>query len=189
MSGLLLWLFATLVVLLFLVVAVLTTPAKLDLMVRTSPRWRIRIAVRLLGGLTPQIPIHDSARARRKVKKPAGRKKTAVIVSDRTLAKTPDIIMAMPRLLAGVLRPIRLRRLRVDADIGLADPADTGHIFGLIAALSFSWSRTSPVSITVRPDFTGPRVFGKLDAELSFIPVAFIPPGVRFARRVFGSSR
>jgi len=187
-SGVLWWLFLASAVLALLAIAVLTTPAKLEFALRTSPRWRMTIAARLLGGLTPPIAIHDSARLGRKDNRPtAKKKKTLAIAPHRALARTPRVIAAAPRLMAGLLRPIHLERLRVDADIGLADPADTGRLFGLLAAVRYSWPGTSAVSIAVRPDFTGPRASGELDVELSFIPIAFVPPGVRFAWRVFGS--
>ncbi len=97
------------------------------------------------------------------------------------------MIAAAPQLLTGLLRPIRLVRLKVDADIGLVDPADTGLLFGLLAAVSYSRPHTSAVSIAIRPNFTGPRASGELDAALSFIPIAFVPPGVRYALRALGS--
>ncbi len=187
MSGVLWSLLSALAVLLLLAIAALMTPVKFGFTVRTSPRWRLKIAARLLGGLTPPIPIHDSARRRRKKKKPTAKKSRLAIASRQALARMPRVIVGAPRLLAGLLRPIHLECLTVDADIGLADPADTGQLFGLLAAVSYSPPRTSAVSIAVRPDFTGPGASGELDAELSFIPVAFIPPGVRFAWRVFGS--
>ena len=93
---------------------------------------------------------------------------------------------AAPQLLRGLLKPVHLERLTVDADIGLADPADTGHLYGILAAANRAWSRPPRVSIAVRPDFSGARVSGELNAALSFIPLLLIPPGVRFAWLVFG---
>lgn len=186
MSGVLWYLLAALAVLLALASAALMTPVKLGFTVRTSPSWRLKIAARLLGGLTPPISIHDSERRKRKRKTPKVKKKRSVIMPRRALARLPHVMAASPRLLAGLLRPVHLERLTVDADIGLADPADTGQLIGLLAAVTYSRLPTSIVSISLRPDFTGPRASGELDAELSFIPVAFIPPGVRFARHVFG---
>lgn len=174
-------------VLLLLASVVLTTPVKLAFTVRTSPRWQLKIAARLLGGLMPAILIHNSARRRRKKKTPKAKKKRLAMMPRHAMVRVPRVIAAAPRLLAGLLRPIYLERLTVDADIGLADPADTGQLFGLLSAVNYSRPPTSAVSLLVRPDFARPCVSGELDAELSFIPLAFIPPGVRFAWRVFGS--
>ena len=183
-----LWsLFATLALLLSLAVAALATPAKLSFAMRTSPTWRLRVAARLFGGLTPSIPVHDSARAGRKRRRPPAKRRRVATASRRALARAPRVIAAAPRLLADLLRPIHVERLRVDADIGLADPADTGQLFGLLAAVSHALQRAPAASIAVRPNFTGPRVSGELDAALSFIPISFIPAGARFAFRIFGS--
>ncbi len=187
MSGMLWWLLAAFAVPLLLAIAALTTPAKINFTMHTSPRWRVKIAARLFGGLTPPIPIHDSARRRQKRNNPTAKKKSFATVSRQAMAKIPRVVGAAPQLLTGLIRPIHLERLSVDAIIGLSDPADTGQLFGLIAAVDYSQSRTSAVSVAVRPDFAGPRATGELYAELSLIPITFIPPGVRFAYRLFGS--
>jgi hypothetical protein len=186
LSGVLWFLLSVLAVLLAIAAAALMTPVKLGFTVRTSPSWRLKIAARLLGGLTPPILIHDSAWRRSKEKTPTAKKKKKAAVSRQALARIRRAIAAAPRLLAGLLRPFRLERLTVDADIGLADPADTGQLFGLLAAVNYSRPPASAVSIAVRPDFNGPRASGELDAVLSFVPAAFIPPGVRLAWRVLG---
>lgn len=186
MSGLLWGLATALAALLVLAIAVLATPVKLAFVVSTSPRWRLMIAARLLGGVTPPIPIHDSARRRPKREKPPAKERRWAGMSRKTRASLPRAIAGAPRLVTGLLRPIHLERLAVDADIGLADPADTGQFFGWFAAATYVLPSTSALSIDVRPDFSGPRASGEVGAELSFVPVAFIPPGVRFAWRVFG---
>jgi len=50
-SGLLWGLATALAALLVLAIAVLATPVKLAFVVSTSPRWRLMIAARLLGGV------------------------------------------------------------------------------------------------------------------------------------------
>lgn len=184
-----LWLLlSALAVLLAVAIAALVTPVRLAFTLRTSPGRQLKIAARLFGGLTPPIPIHDSARRRPKKKTRAAKlKKKPAIMSRQALTKISRVTAAAPRLVADLLRIIHLERLAVDADIGLADPADTGQLFGLLAAVTHSRPPASAVSIAVRPDFTGPRASGELDAVLSFTPAAFILPGLRFGWRVFGA--
>lgn len=190
-----LWIFLTaLALLVSAAAAVLATPIRLGFTVRTKPQWQLRVAARLLGGLTPAIPIHDSSRRAVKVKRRPGRRtgakgKRQARTRRPKAARVVRAVRATPRLLGDLLRPIHLTRLAVDADVGLADPADTGQLFGLFTALRYARPSGSTISVDVRPDFTGPRASGRLDAELSFIPVAFVPPGVRFAWRVFGPHR
>ena len=173
-----------------LLLVLLVTPIKLDLSMRTSPKWRLKIAARLLGGLTPPIPIHDSDRQRAKKKKPPDpkrkRRKKETGLSRPAFAKGRRMISAAPDLLIDLLRPIHIQYLKVDMDIGLMNPADTGQLFGLLVPVIYSRRQNDTVSITVRPDFTAARLSGEITAMLNFIPVAFIPPAIRFAWRAFG---
>jgi hypothetical protein len=180
------WLLAALGGLVLLAVLVLATPVKLDLALRTSPGWRLKITVRLFAGLTPPVPVHDSARPKRREAKRPAPGKPAAARRRKTPARALRALAGAPRLLAGLLRPISLERLTVDADIGLDDPADTGQLAGLLNAFVHAWPLRPDVSIAVRPDFAGPRAEGRVDARLSFIPIAFVPPGIRFAWRVYG---
>lgn len=174
--------------LLALLVAALATPVRLSLALRTEPRWRLAVAMRLFGGLTPSIPVHDSdRRERRRARKTRAvkrrRRKTA---GRRSAARMRRVLEAGPRLFRDLLRPIRVERLSLDADLGLSDPADTGMLFGLLQALIRSMPARRVISVSVRPDFGGPRFAGVAEAELRLTPLALVAPGVRFAWRVFG---
>ena len=183
-----LWvLLAALSLLVLSTVAVLVTPVELAFAARTSPRWRLQIAVRLLGGLTPAIPVHDSARPPKKAEQAKEKKEETPKAKTTASRRAARVAAGAPQLAFGLLKPIRLTQLRVDADIGLADPADTGQLCGLLAAVTYARPPNPDISIAIRPDFTGPRASGGLDTVLSFVPVAFIPPGVRFAWQVFGA--
>lgn len=58
----------------------------------------------------------------------------------------------------------RLRRLRLDAVVGLADPGDTGRLFGMAHALAFAAPRTVDLSLT--PDFANPGLHGRAEVRL-----------------------
>lgn len=174
-------------IILLIALTVLVTPVKLGLAIRTWPGWRLRIAVRLLGGLTPQIAVHDSARPGSKRRKPKPTRKRGAGGARHGPERFGRLAISAPRLVAGFLRPIRLERLKIDADIGFPDPADTGQLMGLIAAARVLAPSIPSLSIAVRPEFSGPCARGELDAELSFVPAAFIGPGVRLASHLLGS--
>lgn len=187
-----LWIFlAVLAITLVLLIAVLVTPVQIGCIAHSATGGRLMISARLLGGLTPTIRFYDSARRnvrkqppQAKQKKEKKKKKTKRAHQGLTRVRRT---IAEPHLLADLLRPIHIERLAIDADIGFADPADTGQLYGLLCPVIHSGLLASPVSIAVRPDFSGPRVSGEIVAELSFIPVAFLPPAVRFAWRVWGA--
>lgn len=166
-------------------VTALVTPVRLGLILRTSPDPRVKVSARLFGGLTPTIPIHDSARARPRAKEPPAKRERPWAASRQRRGRVTRAIKAAPSLLVRLVRKFHVERLEIDANVGLDDPADTGLLFGVINALAYARPRSPRVSIAIRPDFTGLRASGKAEAELSFIPAAFVPPGLRFAWSVF----
>ncbi len=173
------------------VLAVLASPVVFRFLWVSTPTSRMTIGVRLLGGFTPIITVHDSARQKLKRSKPGKkrRKKTSSDNRRRSSGKFARDVAAEPRLVTDLLAPIHVERLAIDADIGLADPAETGHLFGLLAALQYSHPPSETLFIAIRPNFSGPTAAGRIDARLRFVPLAFLPPGIRFARQVFGGSR
>ena len=58
----------------------------------------------------------------------------------------------------------RLRRLRLDAVVGLADPEATGRLCGLAHALASTAPRRVDLSLT--PDFASPGVHGRAEVRL-----------------------
>lgn len=164
------------------------TPVMLALTLEMSPTWRLSTSVRLIGGLTPAISFRNDGRKNQQIKT-----ETAAKAKGRALRRSStDIfraISATPRLLAEILRRLRINHLAVDADVGLGDPADTGQLFGMVLAVTHAMPSKQNVSIVIRPDFAKSRASGRIDAELSFIPLTLIGPGARFAWHIMGSRR
>ena len=63
------------------------------------------------------------------------------------------------RLLSALGRTIRIRQLDVSAEVGLADPAQTGQLCGLLRPLSDALPRR--VRLDLRPDFTETSTSGR----------------------------
>ena len=174
--------------LLALLIGLAVTPVRIRFVASASPSWRLRVGARLFGGLMPTIPVYDSARrdapTRKQPAQPDAGRRKARPAPHKDHGLIPRMLRAAPRLAFELLGTIHLTRLAVDADVELADPADTGQLYGLLAP--FLYGRSHADSLNLRPDFTGPRLEGRALAELSVIPAAFVPPGVRFAWRVYG---
>ncbi len=68
------------------------------------------------------------------------------------------------RLVRALPSAFRLRRLRLNAVVGLADPGATGRFFGLVHALAPAAPERVALSLT--PDFTNPGLRGQAEVRL-----------------------
>lgn len=172
MLGSLLWSLAALA---GAALALLALPVRLRIIATTLPAPRLRLRLSLLGGLVPAIPVVDSARKSARPEsrdaRPASRRKR------RGGGRGLHRLRGLPDLVPGLLRAFRLRHLRMEADFGLGDPAETGMVYGLLAPIL--WQR----AVVLRPDFTRARLSGHLDAEIGLVPARLLPPLARFALR------
>lgn len=195
MLAALLWLVA---LILAAALALALTPVRLSLRAETGPRPRLRVGAAPLGGIVPQILLFDSARKRPEKPKPKpaeapARPKAGLGTRARRGTKPAGtgarLGRELPRLVAGLLGQVRFEHLRVDADYGLADPADTGVLCGLIAPFAYGLPARPGVSIALRPDFGQVVLAGELDAGVRITPAALLPPALRFAWAVWGPVR
>ncbi len=174
--------------LLALLVALLVTPVRLRAHLRTSPDLSYRIEARALGGLAPGIPIADSTRPRKAVT-PKQKKKPHLRKRRRRMTGGTRMLSAAPELLSGLLRPIHIDHIKIDAEFGLNDPADTGQLYGYLAPLQFGAPSGAGRFVSLRPNFERACFVGELDAALHFTPAAFLPPALRFAWHALGAAR
>lgn len=166
-------------VVLALLVGLIVTPVRLRAHLRAAPHLSYRIEARVLGGLTPGIPIADSTRTRkvgasRQKKKPHGRKPR------RRVGGGTRMLSAAPDLLSGLLRAIHFDHLKIDAEFGLGDPADTGQLYGLLAPLQFGAPSGAGRFVSLRPNFERACFAGEVEAALHFTLAAFVPPALSF---------
>ncbi|MCY3734898.1 MAG: hypothetical protein OXG13_00775 [Gemmatimonadaceae bacterium] len=68
------------------------------------------------------------------------------------------------RLVRSLPGAFRLRRMRLDGVVGLADPEATGRLFGLVHALAPAAPERVALSLT--PDFTHPCLHGRAEVRL-----------------------
>ena len=173
-------LFWVLIGIVVLIITALATPVKLDITLRSAPTRRFTAAARIFGGLTPPINLKS-----RKQKRTTSEDTGKPVSSSRTRPNWTRMITAAPDLIRGLIRPLHIESLEIDADIGLEDPADTGQVYGMLLPFIYALPPSETYSIALRPDFGTQRLDAKLDATVSFIPLAFVPPASKFAWRVF----
>lgn len=177
----LLWLIAGF---LALVTLFMILPIRVAISLQNNPAKRATVRLRPFGGISPQIGVYDSSRKSKPkaagTEKRARRKKTKGKMRARG-----NFAAEIPVLIRRVLRAIQLEVLRVDADFGLGDPAETGQLFGQLCPYIY----TSNGHVNVRPDFDKVCLRGSFIAQFRVIPIALIWPFVGFGWRVLGPLR
>jgi hypothetical protein len=148
---------------------------------QSDPTKRATVLLRPFGGATPSIKVFDSAR---KAKPKKSRKKTRKQGKGGKLQRS-FVIAEVPALIGRMLRTIRIEVLRLDAEFGLGDPADTGQVYGQLSPLIFA----SPWQVNLRPDFGATCLRGTAFAQFRVVPIAFAWPLVGFGWRLFGPFR
>ena len=111
----------------------------------------LRIAPVLLGRFLPYpyLPLRTRIRRRQKAQQRV-KKEAAPKARERNLgAFVRLLIKPSLRLLASLPRIIWLKRLRVQGRLGLADPAQTGRVYGYLQAVA---AQKGKVQINVSPD-------------------------------------
>ncbi len=85
------------------------------------------------------------------------------------------------RLVRGVLRHVKVKRLNVDLAIGLDEPADTALVVGSLWMPVLLMSRSSAHAVRLQPSFDdGPVLRGHAHMVLRLRPIRIIPPILRF---------
>ena len=133
----------------------------LGLSLRWGPKG-LRLAPVLLGQFLPYpyLPLRTQAKRRQRARRRAKRE-AAPKTSERNLrALVRLLVKPSLGLLTSLPRIIRLKRLRIRGRLGLADPAQTGRIYGYLQAVA---ARKGKIQINVSPDFVRTGAFGRLD--------------------------
>lgn len=178
----LLWLGVVLLALLGLLVFL---PIYFAVKWQSDPVRRTSVLVRPFGGVSPEITVFDSTRKRPGKDKPFDRKKPHRRKFGRQKKGRPlrgNVVTEALALLRRVLGAIHIDALRVDAEFGLGDPAETGQVFGQLCPVIYG----TGADITLRPNFDTACLRGSGLARFRVTPVAVAWPFALFGWRVFG---
>ncbi|PUB17479.1 DUF2953 domain-containing protein [Yoonia sediminilitoris] len=159
----------------------------LPVYVQMSLQWnvirRATVSLRPLGGVFPSIMVYDSSRkpTPSKQKQPT-RKRKKRMQRRRRRGVRGEVLAELPHVIGRMLHAIKFDFLRVDADFGLDDPADTGQLFGHLTPLIYG-----PLGqVNLRPDFGGACLRGTATAQFHVTPVALVRPMLGFLWRLLG---
>lgn len=157
-------------------------------------RAQVKAAVRLLGGVTPPILVFDSAwealsskpETPRGQETRPGRKKQR---PEKKRVKPRLVCRALPQLLTDLHKHLDIKEVSGFVRFGFKDPADTGHMFGILAPTFYSTYRRSARLLQLEPDFSGRSLQGRGKLCIAFRPVFVLMSLSRFGWCVFGGSR
>lgn len=182
LSAILLWVVVGLVVILL---ALLFTPIRLRVFLRSSPQLAYRVDAKVFGGVSPSIPIVDSARPRKpKTKRP--KKQQAKRQRKSRFLRRTNILSAVSELLFGLLEAFHFQYCYIDLEFGMNDPADTGKIYGFLTPFPYCGCSPQDVSFSVQPNFEQACFVGEVDASVRVTAATLLWPVIRFGWKVFG---
>lgn len=158
-------------------VLLLAIPVDLKLYLERDDGFRRRVRIEWMFGLVGK----DLRRGKPKPKKPKKRKRrlprlrpALSMLHDRAFARSAL------RFALDIVRMIRVRDLRGEVRFGMPDPADTGLLFGLLAAPAVLANRLLPAEIRIEPDFEGAALKVRFSAHLRVFPIQVIARSIPF---------
>ncbi|MDJ1014903.1 MAG: DUF2953 domain-containing protein [Paracoccaceae bacterium] len=174
-----------------LILALLCLPIILIGEACAGERTSLSLRARAFGGLAPPIELTGkSDKPRKKEKKKEKRrekKKPRRFGGGRN--RGSDMIAALPRLIGGLLSAVYIDRLELDADFGLEDPAETGHLYGLLCPVLYGFPPSPRRRIAIRPVFGQTCFRAEAKGAVRVTPVALLPPVAGFVWQIWGPKR
>lgn len=170
---------ALLAALFAVIVLVLILPLRIELELRKEAGLTFSVGLRPLGGFGPRISLSG-----RQNPPPAARK-----LGRKRRSDARRLVPAAARLVAAILRRIRIRALILDAKFGSGDPAETGQLYGMLAPLVYGTLPARRLQVSLEPEFGRAVLSGRAELDVSLVPAALIVPAVRFGWEAFGPGR
>jgi hypothetical protein len=174
-----------LIVSLALLLAVLVTPFRVELMVTKKETWHYRAVWRLFGRFGPRVAIFGRKMAVKETPKQTQHRE----VKSKRPADPIRSARAFVRLGSDVLRRIKIDAARLDLCFGTGDPAETGRVFGMLTPLIYGSAASPRMALKVEPDFDQTILKGRAELDLSIVPARLLVPAARFGWSAFGPSR
>ncbi|MEQ8658759.1 MAG: DUF2953 domain-containing protein [Hyphomicrobiales bacterium] len=168
---------------------VLCLPVRFLAHAQTEPHMSLSVRVSLLDGLIPAFPVFDSGESSREKKKAEKKNKAEKKATKRKQSSTKPKqkfawARATPALINDLRQEVIVERFHACAVFGLADPADTGALFGQLSPWMYGLTGWTHVRLDLRPNFEHACLDGQVDAAVKVTPIRLLPPLVRFGRNL-----
>jgi hypothetical protein len=179
-----LWVIATIVSLIVLVVLVFCIPLYMSFEMDTdrSPKFTMSL-LWLFGLVSKELGKREKLKEKRGTaeRMPKRRKKGLQTKTILRILRTNGLLRRLRRLLTDLISCLKIKELGANFRIGFDDPADTGMLFALIGPAILFLNLASRHPIRVTPSFEDETVFkGYFHGTLRLRPIQLIPPLVRF---------
>jgi hypothetical protein len=96
-----------------------------------------------------------------------------------SIFRTKGLLKQFIRLLKGIMRCLKFRDVKVDLNIGLTNPADTGQLFAIAMPVSL-FLQSYAQEIKLQPSFTGPGIYGTACGTARIQPIRLTVPLANF---------
>ena len=177
MLAAILWIVAGLLILVVAVgAAALCTPSRITMAFDTDAKPAYALKIALFWGV---LPVVMPSKRRRKGPRKRKRRGSDTAGRRRFWTHGPRMLRNAPRLLSRLIARVKLETLDLTVRVGLADPADTGVLYGALAPMAQLLSGRTHVA--VRPDFDTMGLSGRGMVSARLVPIALLPPILGFA--------
>ena len=151
----------------------------IDLIFNISKRDNIESRVRIgwLFGLIGKDISVGRKQVKVKVKK---KKKKRSVKPLLAVVRTRGFLKHFIRFIKDILRRIKIREVCIEIKLGLADPADTGFLYAIIAPLLLFADSLTPIHVNIQPDFEQENLQGYAAGAVRVYPIQFIKPLLLF---------
>lgn len=155
---------------LFLCLLIVVTSWRVRLIWRSVPKQHLSIKAGIFGKQGPSVTVYDGhALEKSKSKKTGELKKVKV---RRT--PSPHFVLKAFDCLISASSKLHVEKADIRAEFGFKDPADTGHIYGLLAPLNHVISSPNPIVFTAYPNFSAQCLRGNADICVRFRPILLL---------------
>ena len=172
------------------IVGVLCTPLRVSAEFDTGAKPAFLVKVAVLGGLLPVVSTaarRPEAHAKKTQRRAAPKSRKSSRLN--FVAYAPRMLRAGPRLISAIAARVKFEAIDASVSFGLADPADTGIIYGVLAPLVHVVGTAEHSHVTLQPDFNNVIFNGRGRIAARFTPLALLPSMLRFGWTAFVSPR
>lgn len=172
------WILATVLGVVAFIILLLSVPVDLSFKVEHDATLHSRVRV---GWMFNSIGKDIKRKKKPEKEKSKEKKRKRRIKPFIAMLRTRGFLRRLLRFVGDIFRISHVREFKLDLQIGLDDPAETGMLFAVIAPVLVQFRTFTPLDIEVLPDFDRTGLQGHVKGDLRIFPIQLIFVGTLFA--------